>query len=257
MTSASHPLLDLGVGPGGVRSRADLLAAAIDERIRANKLTPGSAIGTLEGIRTETGLAKATVSEAVRLLRDRGVVDIRPGRGGGLFVAERTPVVRLRHTLLSVVEEPSAVLDAIQLRDHLESLIDLGAARSRNAEDIADLRVLLAEMRRAADWNSFMSANWALHERIARICPNAMARGVYIGTLGHLSTSSARLADDESASAAYRAQRYAVHAELVEAIASGRNDSVLRAVARHNTSSQEQPTPTSPHLSHRDPSDNQ
>ena len=252
MTSALHLPLDRGVG--GARSRADLLAAAIDERIVANGLGPGSAIGTLEGIRAETGLAKATVSEAVRLLRDRGVLDIRPGRGGGLFVAERTPMVRLRHTLLSVAEKPSAVLDAIQLRDHLESLIDLEAARTRNDEDIAHLRDLLAEMRGAPTWDSFMSANWALHERIARICGNAMARGVYIGTLGHISSSFARFADDESASAEYRAERYAVHADLVDAIASGNEDSVLSAVTRHNTSSQERAAPASRTQRQPDPS---
>jgi GntR family transcriptional repressor for pyruvate dehydrogenase complex len=237
MADASHsPVGALGVsGLANVRSRADVLAASIDERLRAGEFPPGTFIGTLEGLRTETGLAKATVSEAVRLLRDRGVVEIRPGRGGGLFVAERTPVVRLRHTLLAVNEEPTAVSDAIELRDHLETLVDVGAARCRSPRDISDIRGLLAVLRRAPDWDSFMHTNWALHERIAAICPNAMARAVYIGTLGHISSSSARLADDEEASASYRDQRYAVHAELVEAIASGHEDGVRLAVARHNT----------------------
>jgi GntR family transcriptional repressor for pyruvate dehydrogenase complex len=216
-----------------VRSRAELLAASLDERIRAGGLAAGTLVGTLEELRTETGFAKATVSEAVRLLRERGVLEIRPGRGGGLFVADAGPVVRLRHTLLSVVEEPTAVRDAIELRDHLESLIDLGAARCRNDTDVADLRVLVDRMRHAADWNGFMRANWALHERIAGICPNAMARGVYVGTLGHLSSSSARPTDDEAEATAYRAERLAVHVGLVEAIAAGDEDRVRAAVARH------------------------
>jgi len=217
-----------------VRSRAHLLAASIDERIRRDGLSPGTLVGTLDELRAETGLARATVSEAVRLLRDRGVLEIRPGRGGGLFVAERSPVVRLRQTLLSVDEEPTAVVDAIELRDHLEVLVDLGAARCRSEADIEQLQVLLGRMRSAADWDSFMQANWALHERMAGICPNAMARGVYIGTLGHLSSSSSKLAEDTDASAAYRARRYAVHVDLVEAVASGDEDRVRTAVARHN-----------------------
>jgi DNA-binding FadR family transcriptional regulator len=149
-------------------------------------------------------------------------------------VAERSPVVRLRQTLLSVHEVPTAVVDAIELRDHLEVLVDLGAARCRSEADIEELRVLLARMRSAADWDSFMQANWALHERIAGICPNAMARGVYIGTLGHLSSSSSELAEDSAASEAYRERRYAVHVDLVEAVASGDEDRVRAAVARHN-----------------------
>ena len=244
VTDATHPIRSpLGVSTSNVvRSRADLLAASIDERIRVDRLSAGTLIGTLEELRAETGFAKATVSEAVRLLRDRGMVEIRPGRGGGLFVAERGPVVRLRHTLLSVDEEPTAVVDAIELRDHLETLIDVGAARCRSEADVDDLRDLLARMKATEDWDSFMRANWALHERIAAICPNAMARGVYIGTLGHLSSSSSRLADDDQASAAYRSRRLAAHVDLVDAIASGDADRVRTAVARHNTSSHDSPS---------------
>ena len=34
-----------------------------------------------------------------------------------------------------------------------------------------------------ADWTAFMAANWSLHERIAAITPNSLARGVYVGTI--------------------------------------------------------------------------
>lgn len=219
-----------GVGQGA-RTRAEQLAAALGERISG--LDPGEPVGTLESLRAETGLAYATVSEAVRLLRDRGVLEIRPGRGGGLFVADRGPVVRLRHTLLSVAEEPGTVADAIELRDHLEELIDVGAARHRTGDDVAELRALLGGLRDAPDWAAFMRANWALHERIAAISPNAMARAVYTGTLGHLGAASSRFDDD--AAAGYRAERYQVHADLVEAIAAGDEAAVRAVVARHNT----------------------
>jgi DNA-binding FadR family transcriptional regulator len=219
--------------PAAPRSRADLLAASLDERIRSGALPAGTSIGTLDDLRAETGFARATVSEAVRLLRDRGVVEIRPGRGGGLFVADRGPVVRLRHTLLAVQEEPTAVADAIELRDHLELLVDLGAARCRSAADVRDLRRCLGRMAAADDWDSFLRSNWALHERIAAICPNAMARAVYTGTLGHLSSSSGRH-EDPTTSADYRRERHLAHVELVEAIASGDERRVEAAVARHH-----------------------
>src|SRR4051794_13333201 len=218
----------------GVRTRAEQLAAALDERIRAGGLAAGEPVGTLESLRAESGFAYATVSEAVRLLRDRGVLDIRPGRGGGLFVADRGPVVRLRHTLLSVAEEPGTVADAIELRDHLEVLIDVGAARHRTQEDVADLRRLLRQMHAAPDWDVFLHANWALHERIAAISPNAMARAVYTSTLGHLHAASSRF-DDDAAAVAYRTDRHQVHVDLVNAIADGCEGAVRAVVARHNT----------------------
>ncbi|MFI6181669.1 FadR/GntR family transcriptional regulator [Nonomuraea sp. NPDC051191] len=220
--------------PGqGALTRAERLAAALDDRIRSRGLTPGEPVGTLESLRAETGLGYATVSEAVRLLRDRGVLEIRPGRGGGLFVADPGPVVRLRHTLLGVAEEPGTVADAIELRDHLEELIDVGAARHRTRRDVADLRRLLRRLRAAPGWDAFVRANWALHERIAAISPNAMARAVYTGTVGHLGATSP--SPDDAAGAGYREQRYQVHADLVEAIAAGDENAVRAAVARHNT----------------------
>ena len=234
---APFGVADAGLKLAAPRSRAEHLAAALEERIRAQGLGPGAMVGTLPSLRDETGYARATVSEAVRLLRERGVLEIRPGRTGGLFVADAGPVVRLRHTLLTIDEQPTAVMDAIELRDHLEELIDVGAARCRTDADVADLRACLGRMEAATDWDGFMRANWALHERIAAVSPNAMARAVYVGTLGHLSSSaSSRFDDDEAAAAAYRADRLGVHADLVDAIAGGNLDTVRQAVARHNHS---------------------
>ncbi|WGW11900.1 FCD domain-containing protein [Saxibacter everestensis] len=248
MSQISGPVQHSGSEPGAVaplslrmpepRSRAEQLAEAIDQRIRERGLGPGDPVGTLQSLRQESGYARSTVSEAVRLLRERGILEIRPGRSGGLFVADGGPVVRLRRTLLTVGEQPSAVLDAIELREHLEELIAVGAARCRTAADIEDLRTLLGRMEGAASWDEFMHANWTLHERIAEIVPNQMARAVYIGTLGHLSGTSSRFDSDDPAAVAYRTHRHRVHAELVDAIAAGDLEAVAAAVRAHNTTDQ-------------------
>jgi GntR family transcriptional regulator, transcriptional repressor for pyruvate dehydrogenase complex len=213
-------------------SRAEHLAASVEQRVRDDGLVPGDFVGTLEDLRVASGFSRPTVGEAVRLLRDRGVLNIRPGRGGGLFVARTGPVVRLRHTLLSVTEAPTAVMDAVEVREHLELLIDQGAARCRTDADVDHLRELIAAMATADDWPAFMTANWALHRAIADICPNEMARAVYGSTLGQLSAATP-VFDDVEDFVDYREVRHRVHVELVEAIASGSLDRVTRAVAAH------------------------
>jgi GntR family transcriptional regulator, transcriptional repressor for pyruvate dehydrogenase complex len=90
----------------------------------------------------------------------------------------------------------------------------------------------LDDMAAAPDWDAFMRANWTLHERIAQLCPNAMARAVYLGTLGHLTSSTATTADRDAD--AYRSRRLRIHADLVEAIAAADEDAVGAAVAHHN-----------------------
>jgi DNA-binding FadR family transcriptional regulator len=224
----------LTIEPGALaqRTRAEQLAALLDERIRNGEYAHGESIGTLESLRAETGFAYATVSEAVRLLRDRGLLEIRQGRGGGLFAVEAGPVVRMRHTLLGVVDNPTTVADAVELREHLELLIDVAAARHRTDRDVSELREMLAAMELAQTDEEFIRANWALHERIALICPNEMARSVYIGTLGHLATTTPHI-DDKNARD-YRRERLRIHRNLVEAIAAGEASRVRKVVADHN-----------------------
>ncbi|GAA1741977.1 FadR/GntR family transcriptional regulator [Aeromicrobium alkaliterrae] len=216
-------------------SRSEHLADTLEEQIRLDGLADGQRVGSLDDLRASSGYSRPTVSEAVRLLRDRGVLTVRPGRGGGLFVADRGPVVRLRHTLLSVADAPTTVADAIELREHLELLVDLGAARCRTDADIVDLRALVTAMGEAPDWPAFMASNWALHERIAIICPNEMARAVYLSTLGQLSSTTPDL-DGETDARAYRESRHRAHVDLVEAITSGDLERVAVAVAAHASS---------------------
>jgi DNA-binding FadR family transcriptional regulator len=218
------------------RTRAEALAARMEEEILRTGMAPGDWVGTLDEIRAQTGLARATVSEAVRLLRERGILEIRPGRGGGLFIAPPNPVVRLRHTLLTVRDAPATVLDAIALREALEELINRDAARHRSQTDIADLKRLLSGLQRALKTpEAFMRANWALHERIADIGPNVMASAVYKGTLGYLSSSSAEFRSDDPAAEGYWRGRYRIHEALVRAIINGNENAVVQAVRQHNT----------------------
>ncbi|MYM20647.1 FCD domain-containing protein [Brevibacterium sp. 5221] len=216
---------------GRPQSRAEQLADAIRSAIGERGLGAGDFFGTLESIREQTGLARTTVGEAVKLLRDRGVLVVRPGRRGGLFVARTTPLVRLRHTLMDVDEDPSTIADAIELRESLEELIAVRAAAHRTDEDVRALRELLAHMEAAATWDDFMHGNWELHRRIALICPNLMARTVYESTLGFLTGGRARQAGDVAAD--YWEARLDVHRRLVTAIATGDSGAVRAAVAAH------------------------
>ena len=215
-------------------SRGEHLAESIRESIHERKLSAGDFFGTLETIREETGLARTTVSEAVKLLRDRGVLVVKPGRGGGLFVAKTTPIVRLRHTLMRVEGDPASAADAIELRESLEELIAVKAAIHRSAADCRVLESVLDEMRGAQSWDQFMQSNWKLHAAIAAICPNSMARPVYESTLGFLSGAHAE--QDGEVDSSYWGERLRVHEDLVDAITSGDLEAVRRAVASHASS---------------------
>lgn len=237
-SSAQPPARPGGESPLGAlsilpaRSRSEQLADVLAEHIDGKGLRGGDRVGTLEDIRAETGFARATVSEAVRLLRERGRLEIRPGRGGGIYVAAQTPVVRMRHTLLSAQAGADDVAYAIELRESLEEPVARAAARTCTPRDARDLRDAVRALAESADYETFIRRNWALHERIAELCPNPMMGAVYTSCLGYLVRTDPSYDDVEAG--AYIAQRAAVHQRLVEAIIAADASAIAHAVREHN-----------------------
>lgn len=218
--------------PPGLAQR---LASEIEELIGDRGLRSGDRIATMEELRAQTGYGRATIGETTRLLTERGSVEVRPGRGGGVFVAQASPVVRMRQTLLTVRQGAATVAQAIAVRDTLEELIALEAAAHRTDQDIRDLEVCLNAMRRAGDdLEQFLHANWSLHERIAAIIPNDLARAMYVGLVRCIAELSVK-ADPEAASTPgdYLVQRLLVHEDLVAAIRLGDAERTRAAVAAH------------------------
>ncbi len=216
-------------------ARAQQLATEIEQLVTDRGLRPGDRIATMDELREQTRYGRATIGETVRLLSERGTVEVRPGRGGGLFVADANPVVRLRRTLLTVPQGRSTVSHAIAVREALEELISVDAARHRTEADAADLRKLMQVMSESGrDWDAFMAANWILHERIAAITPNELASGVYVGTIrcvAELAVRAETSAQDDAGD--YLDLRVAIHAELVSAIISGDESRTTNAVEAH------------------------
>lgn len=214
---------------------AQRLASEIEELIGTRGLRSGDRIATMEELRAQTGYGRATIGETTRLLAERGSVEVRPGRGGGVFVAEANPTVRMRQTLLTVPQGATTVADAIAVRDALEELIALEAAANRTDQDIRDLKVCLDVMRSARDdLEQFLHANWSLHERIAAITKNDLARAIYVGLMRTIAELSVK-ADRELASTPkdYLVQRLVVHEDLVAAITLGDEERVRAAIAAH------------------------
>lgn len=219
------------------QTRAQVLASDIEKQIYDRKFEPGELIGTIDSIKMRTGLARSTVGEAIRLLADRGIAEIRPGRGGGLFATTAGPTVRIRRTLLSVTDSPTSVTEAVAVREALEVLIDIDAAKHRTAADIDDIKKLLEQLSAAASRSrtEFLHANWDLHERISLISPNQTASALYMSMTRFVREHAVAAShDDEPDSAVEWLQiRVKTHEELVNAIIAGDIPRTKKAVEQH------------------------
>ncbi|MFZ3453794.1 FadR/GntR family transcriptional regulator [Arthrobacter sp. 7Tela_A1] len=220
-------------------SKSSEVAAHVESEIRRRNLAPGDRICTKDELRESLGVARATVNEGVRILHDRGCVFLRPGPGGGLFVAPPDSAVQLGRFLLAVGLEADSVTDAIALRDFLETMVLQEAVVHRRAEDVADLRSKLSKIASSkSDPRLFVSGIWDLHVRIAEISPNLLLRSTYLGLMDFISRRVVEIFRTEGAAdESYYEHRIRVHAELVDVIEAGELESVADAIRRHQPDS--------------------
>src|SRR5690348_10196499 len=170
-------------------SRAELVARELEREI-ADEREAGERLGTKEDLRKRFGVAVATVNEAVRLLETRGMIEARPGPGGGVFVARPAARVALSHLVLGFKSGSTSYEECLEVRDALEPLIDSHAARYHRVGDIRDLNRIVKAMDAAKDDPpAFFKCNWALHRRIAELCRNSPLRSMYLALIDFLEYS--------------------------------------------------------------------
>jgi GntR family transcriptional repressor for pyruvate dehydrogenase complex len=215
-------------------SRAARLAQELEASIRGEAREPGERIATKQELRERFGVAAATINEAIRLLETRGVVEARPGPGGGIFVARAAVRSAVRfahvHTVLGFPGEVTTYRDCLLVRDALEPLICRDAASSRGAADVAALRAVLARMEgHLEDPDAYFRCNWELHRRIAALSENTPLRSIYLtlteGLESMLGDSVIEKFDGPA--------NVAIHRELVEAIAAGPGARLEAAILAH------------------------
>lgn len=210
-------------------SRAELVARELEREIMDER-APGDRLGTKDELRRRFGVAVATVNEAVRLLEMRGMIEARPGPGGGVFVARPAARVAFSHMVLGFKTGSTTYEECLEVRDVLEPLIDSHAARYHRASDIRELNRIVKGMEAAVnDPPAFFKCNWALHRRIAQLCRNRPLRSMYLALVDFLEYSI-----DQAEFARFDgAAMVAIHRDLVKAIDAGEGSQLDAAIEAH------------------------
>ncbi|WP_410673695.1 FadR/GntR family transcriptional regulator [Amycolatopsis sp. cmx-4-68] len=203
-------------------------AASLAEEIRAQilglGLEPGSQLPSEPELISQSGLGRATVREAIRLLEAQGLVVIRRGSHGGIFVAQPN-LSNLSHTLAPVLTLSKAPLrDLTTYRKMVEPPAAGLAATLASAESKQSL-LKLAEHNPGPGYTNEV----AFHERIAEMSNNLLLRVLVIVPHDllreHLKGESIENTDLDEANQA--------HMAIAKAIAAGDADRATRAMAKH------------------------
>lgn len=218
------------------RSAADDIVLDVEARIRRDRLPAGYRIGTKQELCEEFGVAPATLSEALRVLRARGVIEVRPGPGGGTFVADASPLIRLAQTVLELRHDGATVNDVVGVLDALDEAVIRDAALHRTDRDLKDLDALTAKL--AAAWHDPAQGsycNWQLHRRIAEITPNVVLRAFYQNMVDYIEGEEFQAPLPVPGFRFDSEDRLRVHYDIVAAITSRDTDAVREVALRHRS----------------------
>ncbi|MDQ3695722.1 MAG: FCD domain-containing protein [Chloroflexota bacterium] len=202
---------------------------AIVNWISANGARPGDRLPHEAELADQFRVSRPTMREAIRVLEYSGLVEVRRGRTGGLFVgAGGVPQVvgALRAFLLF---DRSSLRDLFHSREVLEVELARLAATRATAADHAAMRTAIRQMESSAAAEAVVSANTAFHLVIADAAGNTILRAM-MQAMTQLLNELVRHAPDDHATIALKLQG---HLAIYDAIVAGDADAASEAMRDH------------------------
>ena len=163
--------------PVQTRRTFEEAADQIAEKVRTGELRTGDRLPGERSLAAQMEISRPTLREAVKVLVDAGVLEVRRGPGGGMYVAtDVVPTDLVRHSASLRLAEIAAVLEARRL---LEPRVAQLAAERATEEDFETLERSIEAMRRLVDggWHPrhedrFLQLDVQFHLALARAAGN-------------------------------------------------------------------------------------
>lgn len=150
------------------------IVAQIEQRVLSGELRNGDHLGSERELAEQFGASRTAVREALKTLAQKGLVDMRPGRG--TMVIDGTSRA-MRHSLhlMMRVEQLHSPVNLVEVREILEPEIAALAAARATEGDIAALREAVAVMDRALDdADTYIAADNDFHRTLAGATRNPL-----------------------------------------------------------------------------------
>jgi DNA-binding FadR family transcriptional regulator len=204
-------------------SRPEAIRRTIEARIIDGKMQPGDRLGLKADLQKEFDVAGPTIAQALTLLTNDGLISMRRGPGGGIFVERSRPVLRVGTRRLATGTAQS-LAENIEIRESLNPLLAVSAARAANRDEstVAKLRELAGQLVGAAPSFDTQRLIWAGHRALVELADNELLGHVYMDLLG---AAEALIVDvvfpSEGIEGDQERQRIAAHASMLVAVADG------------------------------------
>lgn len=164
-----HPLRKFPKG------KTEHVAQQLLDMIIGSGLEPGNAIGTEAELLAQFEVSRPTMRESLRILESNGVLELRPGPGGGIIV--KKPSIEVLERALSVYLRLHKVpfFTLVKTREVIEPALAAEAAQNGAEEDFDALQASIDRMNALGkDQAAFIEENKVFHTGIARASGNAV-----------------------------------------------------------------------------------
>lgn len=148
------------------------IVSQIEALLERGELRPGDQLPPERQLAEQFEVSRPSVREALRSLELLGIVETRAG--GGTFVRQGQPD-DLARPLSGLIARGHTVADVIDVRGLIEPAVAERAARNITAEEIAELReIIAAQERKVAVGETYIEEDTRFHELIGQASRNEL-----------------------------------------------------------------------------------
>ena len=151
----------------------------IEEAILSGQLQPGETLPSERDLKDMFQTSRGTLREALRVLEQKGLIEIKLGVGGG-SVVKAAPMEQVCNGLdLLIRFQKISLRHLAEFREDVESSVAAIAARRAGPQDLNRLENLLEKAHGYRDqgvdyWHEFVEVDKKIHQALAQITGNPM-----------------------------------------------------------------------------------
>jgi GntR family transcriptional repressor for pyruvate dehydrogenase complex len=149
----------------------------IQEAILTGKLKAGDKLPSERELRQLFRTSRGTLREALRVLEQKGLIEIRIGVGGGAVV-RAVNTEKISESLALLIRSQGVSLSHLaEFREVVEGMVASLAAQRASKADVQDLHEMLKQaaaylQKGAAYWDNFIRVDKQFHLTLARVTGN-------------------------------------------------------------------------------------
>ena len=166
-------------------SLSEQVARHLEEWIIARALRPGDRLPSERELCEQFGLSRTVIREAVKVLAERGLVSIQPGRGNFVSQLSAKDLAETVNRFLRFSDE--AYEDLLEVRELLEVKIAELAAKRARPEHCERLKAAVEAMVAARDdAGRYLAADLAFHSALAQATQSGVILALIDSFVGFL-----------------------------------------------------------------------